>query len=255
MGAMLQMADPTKAPNGFAASESAHVGGFGLEKSILMGEPLLFQTDWVPLPAEFVPNSVDGCEGLVKGSDGILRTNTENEQPSNGDVMVKYEYITDGFDCSFVVKQIIGSSSEADIEVGYKYAVSKAELIDDKCFGMIHDNLGVIWMMRRGKHDLNEMINMAKEEEKAITKVLRVVFYLVLVAGWIMIFSIFTTVISLLPLIGKLGAFAVAIVAFIRYCVLRYSHFNRLYSLQAFDCSWDHCPLSRYLGHCCLASR
>merc|ERR1712174_74633 len=30
-----------------------------------------------------------------------------------------------------------------------------------------------------------------------------------------MIFSIFTTVISLLPLIGKLGAFAVAIVAFI----------------------------------------
>merc|ERR1712003_342241 len=122
-----------------------------------------------------------------------------------------YEYITDGFDCSFVVKQIIGS----DNEVGYKYAVSKAELIDDKCFGMIHDNLGVIWMMRRGKHDLNEMINMAKEEEKAITKVLRIVFYLVLVAGWIMIFSIFTTVISLLPLIGKLGAFAVAIVAFI----------------------------------------
>merc|ERR1712129_200633 len=103
----------------------------------------------------------------------------------------------------------IGSDPEAG------YGVSKAELLDDKCFGMIHDNLGEIWMMRNGKHDLSQMINMAKEDEKAITKVLRIVFFLVLIAGWILLFSIFTTLIKALPLIGKLGAFAVAIVALI----------------------------------------
>ena len=213
MAAMLQIVDPSKAPHGIGVSPAAHVGGFGLSKEIILEEPMVFQTEWAPLPAELVPSTVDGCEGLVKGSDGILRTNAEVAQPTNGDVMVKYEYISDGFDCSFVVEQIMASDS--DPEVGAKYSVKKADVIDDKCFGKIHDNLGVIWMVRKGRHDLPEMIDMAKQDEKAITKLLRIVCYVLLVGGWIMLFSIFTTVLNTLPILGKLGYFAVVVVALI----------------------------------------
>lgn len=213
LAAMLQMVDPSKAPHGIAVSPAAHVGGFGLSKDIITEEPAVFQTEWTPLPSDLVPDTVEGCEGLIKGSDGILRTVAEGEQPQNGDVMVKYEYIADGFDCSFIVEQIV--AAESDPELGAKFGVSKADVIDDKCFGKIHDNLGVIWMVRRGRHDKAEMIDMAKQDEKALTKILRIVCWVLLVGGWIMLFSIFTTVLSTLPILGKLGFFAVVVIALI----------------------------------------
>ena len=37
-------------------------------------------------------------------------------------------------------------------------------------------------------HDLKEMIQMAKEDEKALTKVLRLLCWVLLVAGWMMLF-------------------------------------------------------------------
>merc|ERR1719409_2592110 len=133
--------------------------------------------------------------------------------PQNGDVMVKYEYIPDGFEASFVVEQIL--AADKDPEAAAKYGVAKADVIDEKCCGKIHDNLGVIWMVRRGRHDLPEMIGMAKQDEKAITKLLRIVCYALLVGGWISLFSIFTTLLNTLPIIGTLGFFAVVIVALI----------------------------------------
>ena len=213
MAALLQIADPTKTPNDIAVSPAAHVGGFGLSKEIVMEESAVFQADWTPLPADLVPDTVDGCDGLVKRSDGTLSTCAEEGQPQNGDIMIKYEYIADGFDCSFVVEQIL--KAESDPEAGAKFGVSKADVIDDKCRGKIHDNLGVIWMVRRGRHDLADMINMAKEDEKKVTKLLRIVCWVLLVGGWIMLFSIFTTVLSTLPILGRLGYFAVVILALI----------------------------------------
>lgn len=213
MAAMMQIVDNSKAPHAITVSPTAHVGGFGLTREIMMEETAVFQADWMPLPIDLVPDSIEGCEGLVKGSDGILRTTPLSEQPKNGDIMVKYEYIPDGFECSFVIEQIPGAA-EADPEAGVKYSVAKANVIDDKCFGKIHDNLGVIWMVRRGRHELPEMINMAKEEQKNITKMLRILCYVLLIAGWIMIFSIFITLLSTLPLLGKLGYFAVVLIAF-----------------------------------------
>lgn len=213
MAALLQIVDPSKAPNDIAVSPAAHVGGFGLSKDIVMEEAAVFQAELTPLPADLVPDTVDGCEGLVKRSDGVLSTCAEDGQPQNGDVMIKYEYIADGFDCSFVVEQIL--AAESDPEVGAKYGVSKADVVDDKCCGKIHDNLGVIWMVRRGRHDLADMINMAKQEEKQLTKLLRIVCWVLLVGGWIMLFSIFTTVLSTLPILGKLGFFAVVVIALI----------------------------------------
>ena len=53
-------------------------------------------------------------------------------------------------------------------------------------------------MVRAGRHDLKEMITMAKEDEKALTKVLRILCWILLVAGWMMLFSIFTTLLSTL---------------------------------------------------------
>ena len=214
LAAMQQMfVDMSKAPNEISVSPAARVGGFGLSKEIITEEPAVFQTEWSPLPPELVPNVVNGCEGLTKGSDGILRTVAEGEQPRNGDVMVKYEYIPDGFDCSFVVEQI--RATESDAENGLKYNVSKADVIDDKCFGMIHDNLGVIWMVRKGRHDLPDMISMAKQDENTLTKVLRILCYVFLIGGWIMLFSIFTALLSTLPILCTLGFAAVVIVALI----------------------------------------
>ena len=213
MLAMLQVVDNSKAPHGIAVSPAAHVGGFELSKEIIIESPQAFSPDWSPVPAEYVPDAVEGCEGLTKHSDGVLRTYAEGEQPTNGDVMVKYEYCGDGFDCSFIVEQVV--ALEADPEVGAKYGVKKADVIDDKCCGKIHDNLGVIWMVRRGSHDLPSMINLAKEEEKKLTKILRILCYVLLLAGWVMLFSIFQTFFDTLPILKQLGAFAIFLIAFI----------------------------------------
>lgn len=205
------MVDPSKAPHGVAVSTSAHVGGFGLSNEIIMEEKRVFQSEWAPVPADLVPDSVEGCEGLTKGSDGMLRTFAEGDSPTNGDVKVVYEYVADGFDASFVVEQIV--TAESDPEAGTKYCVDKMDVIDDKCFGTIHDDLGYIWMVRRGRHDLPEMIDMAKQEENALTKIIRIICWAMLVGGWISLFSIFTTLLSTLPLLGGLGFFAVVVVA------------------------------------------
>lgn len=59
------------------------------------------------------------------------------------------------------------------------------------------------------------MVKMAKEEEKMLTKLLRIICFVLLVAGWMMLFSIFTTLLSTLPILGALGNAAFFIVALI----------------------------------------
>ena len=215
MAAMFQVVDFSSGPHGIAVSSAAHVGGFGLSKEIVMTEASVFQAEWNAVPSDLVPDSVDGCPALRKDASGNLTTVAQGEQPINGDVMIKYEYVPAGFDASFVVEQVL---AESDPEMGigaHKFGVSKATVIDEKCCGKINDNLGVIWMVRRGRHDLGEMIQMAKEDEKTVTKVLRLICWVLLVAGWVMFFSIFTTIMSTLPILKQLGYFAVILVALI----------------------------------------
>jgi hypothetical protein len=219
MMALFQVADPTRAPHGISVSHAAHVGGFGLSKEIVMENPGVFLSEWTPLPAEYVSDEVEGLPELRKDRYGNLTTVEEGDRPTNGDVMIKYEYVADRFDASFVVEQIIlGSDPETGVSA-QKYGVAKAGVIDEKCCGKISDNLGVIWMVRRGRHDLNDMINMAKEDETMTTKILRVVCLALLIAGWAMLFSIFSTLLNTLPILGTLGDFAVFIVALILGCV------------------------------------
>ena len=146
---------------------------------------------------------------------GNLTTVEEGSQPQNGDVMVKYEFCPDGFDASFIVQQIL---LDSDPETGvpeHKFGVDKGRVVDEKCCGRISDDLGVIWMVRRGHHDLMDMIKLAKEDEKMVTKILRLVCFVLIVAGWMLLFSIFTTLLSTLPIIGTLGNAAFFIVALI----------------------------------------
>lgn len=129
--------------------------------------------------------------------------------------MIKYEYVADGFDASFIVQQVL---AESDPETGvpsHKFSLDKQRVIDEKCCGKMSDDLGVIWMVRKGRHDLYDMIKMAKEDEKMVTKLLRVVCWVLLVAGWMMLFSIFTTLLSTLPILGALGNAAFFVVALI----------------------------------------
>mmetsp|Transcript_12839 Transcript_12839/g.23127 ORF Transcript_12839/g.23127 Transcript_12839/m.23127 type:complete len:144 (-) Transcript_12839:225-656(-) len=70
-------------------------------------------------------------------------------------------------------------------------------------------------MVRRGRHDVHEMIKMAMEDEKTVTKILRIICWVLLVAGWMMLFSIFTTLLSTLPILGALGNAAFFIVALV----------------------------------------
>lgn len=215
MMALLQQADMTKAPHGVAISKSAHVGGFAITNQVIMSEPGVFQSEWMPLPAELVPEELESLPELRKDRYGNLTTVEEGDQPTNGDVMIKYEYAADGFDASFVVQQIM---AEADPETGvpaHKFSVEKGRVLDEKCCGKISDDLGVIWMVRRGRHDLHEMITMAKEDENALAKLLRVLCWALLVAGWMMLFSIFTTLLSTLPILGALGKAAFFVVALI----------------------------------------
>jgi len=215
MAALFQQVDMTKAPQAIAVSKAAHVGGFAVTKDLVMAEPAVFQSEWMPLPAEMVPEAIEEIPELRKDRYGNLTTVEEGEQPSNGDIMIKYEYAVDGFDVSFIVQQVL---AESDPETGvsaHKFGVDKGRVLDEKCCGKISDDLGVIWMVRRGRHDLHDMINMAKEDEKNVTKILRVICWVLLVAGWMMLFSIFTTLLSTLPILGALGNAAFFIVALI----------------------------------------
>mmetsp|Transcript_25218 Transcript_25218/g.37485 ORF Transcript_25218/g.37485 Transcript_25218/m.37485 type:complete len:548 (+) Transcript_25218:42-1685(+) len=215
MAALFQQVDLTQSPHCMSVSKSAHVGGFGLSSEIIMTEKAVFQSNWMQVPAELVPDHIESLPELHKDYNGNLTTVEEGGQPTNGDVMIKFEYIADGFDASFIVQQVL---LDADPEAGvpeHKYGVDKQKIIDEKCCGKITDDLGVIWMVRAGRHDLKEMIMMAKEDEKAVTKVLRILCWILLVAGWMMLFSIFTTLLSTLPLLGALGSAAFFIVALI----------------------------------------
>lgn len=62
------------------------------------------------------------------------------------------------------------------------------------------------------------MIDMAKADEATMTKIVRVVGWIAMCAGWVMMFSPFTTALSVLPVLGDLGNFAVFLVAFIVSC-------------------------------------
>ncbi|KAL9191352.1 hypothetical protein ACHAXT_001058 [Thalassiosira profunda] len=216
MMALLQQADLTKAPHAMACAPGAHVGGFGLTEEVLQSEPAVFQSEWMPLPAEMVPDgAIEELPELRKDRYGNLTTVEEGDQPANGDIMIKYEYVADGFDASFVVQQVL---AESDPETGvpaHKFAVDKGHVIDEKCCGKISDDLGVIWMVRRGRHDVHDMIKMAKEDEKNLNKIIRVLCWVLIVAGWMMIFSIFTTLLSTLPILGALGNAAFFIVALV----------------------------------------
>lgn len=215
MMALLQQVDLSSAPHGLSISKSAHVGGFALTQDVITSEPAVFQSEWMPLPAELVPEDIEALPELRKDRYGNLTTVEEGDQPANGDVMIKYEYAADGFDASFIVQQVM---AQADPETGvgdHKFSLDKGHVIDEKCCGKISDDLGVIWMVRRGRHDLYEMIKMAKEDENMLTKILRILCWVLLVAGWMMLFSIFTTLLSTLPILGALGKAAFFIVALI----------------------------------------
>jgi len=215
MAALLQQVDYNQAPHGMTISSAAHVGGFGLTKDVINSEPQVFQSDWMPVPAELVPDHIEALPELRKDRYGNLTTVEEGNQPQNGDVMVKYEYCADGFDASFIVQQILLDSDPETGVPDHKFGVEKGRVVDEKCCGRISDDLGVIWMVRRGRHDLMDMIKMAKEDEKMVTKVFRIVCFALIVAGWMLLFSIFTTLLSTLPIIGTLGNAAFFIVALI----------------------------------------
>ena len=95
------------APHSVAIAKSAHVGGFGLTEDIIKSEPAVFQSEWFPLPVECVPDAIEELPELRKDRYGNLTTVEEGDQPTNGDVMIKYEYCADGFDTSFIVQQVM----------------------------------------------------------------------------------------------------------------------------------------------------
>jgi len=213
MAALLQGINLTQAPHGISISKAAHVGGFGLTREVINAWPAVFQSEWSPCPAELVPDTVESLPELRKDPYGNLTTVGEGNEPQNGDVMIKYEYCSDGFDTSFIVQQVLLASDPETGVADHKFGIEKGRVIDDKCCK--NDDLGVIWMVRRGRHDLAEMIQMAMEDEKLLTKILRLVAYVLLVAGWMLLFSIFTTLLSTLPILGTLGNVAFFIVALI----------------------------------------
>lgn len=123
--ALLQKVDLTTAPHDIVVSTAAHVGGFRLTNDVIMTEESVFQSEWMPLPAEMVPDEIGSLPELRKDRYGNLTTVEEGDQPKNGDVMIKYEYVVDGFDASFIVQQVM---AESDPETGvpaHKFAVEK----------------------------------------------------------------------------------------------------------------------------------
>merc|ERR1712150_157020 len=66
-----------------------------------------------------------------------------------------------------------------------------------------------------GNHALEDMVDMAKTEENQTMKIMRILCFIGLFAGWSMLFAPFITVFSVLPILAKLGNFAVALVGLI----------------------------------------
>ncbi|KAG7368027.1 transmembrane protein [Nitzschia inconspicua] len=207
------VADPKKPPHAMNLSQVARVGEFYLSEKAMTSNPAVFLFGAIPVPSEYIPEYVSGCEDLQKGNDNALRTFPEGQEPRNGDCKVVYEYVPAGFDASFVVAQTAGVPDEAK-KFGAKYGIDRAPVT-----GRCNHDLGQIWMVRKGTYNLYEMLEMAKAEENTLTMIIRVVVWALLCAGWVMLFSPFLTALEVLPLLSQLGYFAVVLVALIVSCL------------------------------------
>lgn len=206
------MYNPDKPPQARKVSDAARVGEFSVSEKVMLANPAVFTSDTKPILNLYVPETVPGCEFLIKGSDNVLRTFEEGQQPQNGDCKVVYEFVPGDFTASFVVAQT-AEVSEGAKEAGVKYGIDECDVT-----GRCNKDLGQIWMVRKGTHDLAEMIDMAKQDESKMTMIIRVVGWVLLCAGWVMLFSPFLTALQVLPLLANLGYFAVVLVALIVSC-------------------------------------
>jgi hypothetical protein len=229
------MIDLDHPPHGQIASPAAHVGGFALSPAFIAMNPRVFSDEDAlqPVPTEYLPESVPGIPGLTRGTDHALRTYNPDVGPQNGDVQVVYEYVPAGFDCTFVVQQTAadttttstsldaaetGTSNANDITnttSTVKFGMDKCQAIDENCFGMWSTDLGEVWMVRKGTHSIDDMIGLAKQEEAQITKMIRIVAWFLLLVGWVMLFSPFSTALQVLPILSQLSNFAVVLTALI----------------------------------------
>lgn len=199
--------NPDKAPQGRTISPTTRVGEFAIMNDQIISNPAVFASEYTSVPMEYLPDTVLGCESLCKGSDNVLRTFKEGQEPQNGDIKIAYEYAADGFEATFVVAQTATVQDEAKY-AGAKFGVDQCH-VDGRC----NKDLGQIWMIRKGIHNLQEMIGMSKKEEAAATKIIRIVVWVALCAGWIMIFAPLLTMLQVLPLLSSIGFFAVIVVA------------------------------------------
>ncbi|KAL3910901.1 MAG: hypothetical protein SGILL_007502, partial [Bacillariaceae sp.] len=180
----LQMAEafgmysPNKPPQARKVSDAARVGEFSVSEKVMLANPAVFTSETKPILNHYVPETVLGCEFLIKGSDNVLRTFEEGQQPQNGDCKVVYEFVPGDFTASFVVAQTAEVAGDAK-EVGVKYGIDECQVT-----GRCNKDLGQIWMVRKGAHDLSEMIDMAKQDESKMTMIIRVVGWVLLCAGW-----------------------------------------------------------------------
>jgi len=215
------------APHAQKHAPSARVGSFGLSQEIRREHPMVFASGIAPVPNEYLPDSVESCPTLVRGGDNCLRTFEENASPQNGDIKVVYEYVPDGFEASFIVEQVSTKAmgqSTPDLEKQQLldeggYGVQKKHAVDDRCFGKCSTDLGQLWMVRKGRHDVHDMIKMASEEEQKVTKLIRVLGWFLLMVGWTCLFAPFYTALEVLPLLGGLGFFAAVLFALIVSCL------------------------------------
>mmetsp|Transcript_52722 Transcript_52722/g.78161 ORF Transcript_52722/g.78161 Transcript_52722/m.78161 type:complete len:515 (+) Transcript_52722:80-1624(+) len=213
------------AANGTAQNEVitkvAHVGDFKLPSKIIEENPYRFKTEWNPVPAEFLPESLERCEGLTGGQDHILKTYEPAKGPQNGDCKVVFEYVAEDFPCSFVVKQTLQKYSEEPLlegESNYRFSVDKCDVVSEGCFSCLDGDLGEIWLVQSGDYNLEEMIENAEAEEKTLLNIIRVIGWVLLVLGWSLLFSPFITALSVLPFLAKLGGFAAVLVGIILGC-------------------------------------
>jgi hypothetical protein len=64
--ALFQQVDLTKAPHALTISRVAHVGEFSLSMDVITTEQTVFQSEWMPLPAELVPYEIEPLPELRK---------------------------------------------------------------------------------------------------------------------------------------------------------------------------------------------
>lgn len=204
--------DPNLPPHGVAVTKNARVGSFHLSEDVIVDNPSVFFSDLISVPVNFLRASIPECEGLIRGSDNVLRTFVEGQTPENGDCKVEYEYVKDGFEATFIVQQVSMKSGEV-------FAIDRLHAIEEHCFGKCNNDLGEIWMVRRGRHSIEEMIEIATGEENTKTAILRFASLICLLIGWYMLFSPFVTALQVLPFLSTLGGFAVLVVAIIVSCL------------------------------------